>query len=91
MTKKGQFVWSQEASTAFNQLKEAITTPPLQHLPNFSKVFVVETDASYAGLGAILSQDGHPLAFISKALGVKNLGLSIYEKKFLAILLAVEK
>lgn len=38
-----------------------------------------------------MRQEGHPLAFVSKALGPKNLGLSIYEKEFLAILLAVEK
>lgn len=67
-----------------------LTTPVLK-LPDFSKPFIVETDACYYGLGVVLMQDQHPLAFLSKALGVKNLGLSIYEKEFLAILLAVEK
>lgn len=36
-------------------------------------------------------QDGHPLAFISKALGPRTLGLSAYEKEYLAILMAVEQ
>jgi len=35
-------------------------------------------------------QDGHPLAFLSKALGSKSRGLSTYEKEFMAILLAVQ-
>lgn len=67
-----------------------ITTPVLQ-LPDFEKPFVVETDASYHGIRAVLMQNGHPLAYLSKALGPKSVGLSIYEKEFLAILLAVQK
>jgi hypothetical protein len=60
-------------------------------LPNFSKPFAILTDAFDSGLGAVLMQDGHPLAFFSKALGPKTRGLSTYKKEFmsLAILLAV--
>jgi hypothetical protein len=43
------------------------------------------------GVGAILMQEGHPLAFISKALGLKTNGLSTYEKEYLAILIAVDQ
>jgi len=39
----------------------------------------------------VLSQEGRPLAFMSKALEGKHLGLSIYEKEYLAILMAVDK
>lgn len=60
-------------------------------IPDFSKVFVIETDASRLGIGAVLHQEGHPIAYISKALGPKNLGLSTYEKECLAILFAVEQ
>lgn len=67
-----------------------ITTHVLA-LPNFSETFVIETDACDTGIGAVLSQKGHPVAFYSKALGVKNSQLSTYEKEFLAILMAVEK
>lgn len=59
-------------------------------LPNFAKPFSTETDASESGVGAVLMQDGHPLAFFSKALGAKSRGLSTYEKEFMAILLAVQ-
>jgi hypothetical protein len=41
-------------------------------------------------VGAVLQQ-GHPIAYISKALGPKNMGLSTYEKECLAILFAVEQ
>ncbi|XP_040381111.1 uncharacterized protein LOC121054722 [Oryza brachyantha] len=53
-------------------------------------VFVVETNASDHGVGAVLSQDKHPLAYINKALGPKTEGLSTYEKECMAILMAVD-
>jgi hypothetical protein len=42
-------------------------------------------------VGAVLLQNGHPLAFISKALGTKTQGLSTYENEYLAILMAVQQ
>lgn len=51
----------------------------------------METDACDAGIGAVLQQEGHPIAFISKALAPKHLGMSVYEKELLAIVYAVKK
>ena len=59
-------------------------------LPDFSKPFEIETDASDKGIGVVLQQNGHPIAYISKALGPRNQMLSAYEKECLAILLAVD-
>ena len=42
-------------------------------------------------MGVILLQDGHPLAFVSKAIGPRTHGLSTYEKEYLAVLVAVEQ
>ncbi|GMI70373.1 hypothetical protein HRI_000706600 [Hibiscus trionum] len=60
-------------------------------LPNFSKEFTLETDASSKGIEVVLSQDGRPLAYLSKALGPKHTDLSIYEKEYLAILMTATK
>lgn len=64
---------------------------PVLVLPDFSKPFCIETDASNSGVGVVLLQNGHPLAFLSQALSPKNQGLSAYEKEYMAILLAVEQ
>jgi hypothetical protein len=91
LLKKGTiFQWTSLQETAFHQLKQALVTAPVLHLPDFSKPFTIETDASAKGIGAVLQQDGHPIAYISKALGPKNQGLSTYEKECLAILMAVD-
>jgi hypothetical protein len=67
-----------------------MTSVPVLALPNFKLPFVIETDACDNGVGAVLMQQGHPLAFISKALGPKNRDLSTYEKEYLAILVAID-
>uniref|UniRef100_A0A453FKE3 Reverse transcriptase/retrotransposon-derived protein RNase H-like domain-containing protein n=1 Tax=Aegilops tauschii subsp. strangulata TaxID=200361 RepID=A0A453FKE3_AEGTS len=90
LTKKG-FVWSEQATVAFNMLKQAMESTPVLALPNFQLPFVVETDACDTGIGAVLVQQGHPVAYMSKALGVKNSKLSIYEKEFMAVIMAIDK
>jgi len=51
----------------------------------------VETDACVEGIGAVLMQKGQPIAYLSKALGAKHGGLSIYEKEFLGLIMPIEK
>jgi hypothetical protein len=84
------FVWTTVHDDAFQALKTALSTAPVLALPDFHKPFSIEIDASGLGIGADLQQEGHPLAFVSKAIGVKILGLSAYEKEYMAILFAVE-
>lgn len=71
MLKKDNFQWSDSSTATFQRLKIALITTPVLALPNFAIPFVVETIASGSGIGAILMQANHPIAFISKSLGVK--------------------
>jgi hypothetical protein len=81
LLKKGSlFVWTQEQQQSFQALKDALTTAPVLALPDLTKSFVIETDASDKGIGAVVQQNGHPVAYVSKALGPKNQALSTYEK-----------
>uniref|UniRef100_A0A2N9FEI3 Reverse transcriptase n=1 Tax=Fagus sylvatica TaxID=28930 RepID=A0A2N9FEI3_FAGSY len=91
LLKKDAFLWSEKAEKAFEELKAAVSQPPVLALPDFSKTFVIECDASGFGMGAVLMQDGRPLAYYSQALKGKNLFLSTYEKELLALVLSVKK
>ncbi|XP_074306485.1 putative mitochondrial protein AtMg00860 [Silene latifolia] len=91
LLKKGGFVWSHESQVAFDTLKRALTSAPVLAVPDFTKQFIVETDASNSGIGVVLVQEDHPIAFISRALGPKWQKLSVYEKELLAIVFAVQK
>ena len=64
------FVWDSTCQAAFATLKTQLTTAPVLAYPDSTKEFVHKTDASYVGLGAILSQaqeDGklHPVSYAS--------------------------
>jgi len=85
------FQWSPEAQIAFDKVKVAMTRAPILALPNFQATFTIETDACQDGIGAVLMQQGRPIAYLSKALGEKHKALSIYEKEFLALIMAVER
>jgi hypothetical protein len=90
LTKKG-FEWTPEATVAFLALKQAMVQTPVLALPNFQLPFTVETDDGELGVGAVLMQLGHPIAYMSKSLGVMNRKLSIYEKEFMAVIMAIDK
>lgn len=91
MLKKDSFLWSEESTTAFTALKQALVTSSVLKLPDFSKKFTIETYASGRGIGAVLMQENHPIAYISKSLGPKQQALSIYERELLAIIYAIQK
>ncbi|KAK4406528.1 Retrovirus-related Pol polyprotein from transposon.6 [Sesamum angolense] len=91
LLKKDNFEWTDDATNAFESLKQAMISAPVLTLPNFSKSFVVEANACDKGIGAVLMQEHRHIAYLSNALSLRNQGLSIYEKEFLAILQAVHK
>ena len=90
-----QVVWSAECDRAFRQLKEKLCASPVLRSPDFEKEFVLQTDASDRGIGAVLSQldeDGHdhPVVFFSRKLLPREERYSTVEKECLAIKLGVQ-
>lgn len=91
LLKKNCFKWNEAAQSAFEELKTKLTQPPLLAMPDFNETFVLECDASWNGIGAVLMQKGQPIAYLSQSLKGRATILSTYEKEMLAILLAVKK
>ena len=95
MTRKSAaFKWTSSCQTAFDQLRSKLVTAPVLAYPDFGRDFILETDASINGLGAVLSQtqeDGkvHPVAYASRALSPTERNYAITELETLAVVWAV--
>ena len=92
--KQTQFTWSDECSTAFNTLKNKLIQAPVLAYPQFdltSPVFILQTDASSVGVGAILEQGGSVIAYASRALNQAEQQYSVIQKECLAIVFALKQ
>ncbi len=92
LTRKGQTEktpWGPETDLAFQQVKTALTAEPLLQAPDFGCPFLLQTDTSDTGLGAVLSQvvDGeeHPVIYISRKLTPAELRYATVEKEAWAV------
>ena len=87
--------WSDNQELSFQTLKERLTSSPILRLPDIEKPFVLRTDASNSGIGAVLLQehDGNvfPVAFASKKLLPREVNYSVMEKECLAVVWAIKK
>lgn len=94
---KRTFKWTCETEMAFSKLKSMFTSAPILSIPDPSVQFVVEVDASDAGVGAILSQrlpkdnKMHPCAFFSRRLTPTERNYGIGDRELLAVKLALEE
>ena len=89
------FLWTEKCQDAFQELKTLLINSPLLIFPDFTKPFVLETDASGAGLGAVLAQrqeDGsiHPIAYASRSLQPHERNYGITELEGLGVVWAVK-
>ncbi|GKV07030.1 hypothetical protein SLEP1_g18841 [Rubroshorea leprosula] len=66
--KSVRFKWDSEQENAFNSIKENLFSAPLLALPDFTKTFEIECDASSIGIGIVLMQEWRPIAFFSEKL-----------------------
>ena len=95
LTEEGrEFKWSDDCEGAFNRLKVALTTTPILAFPASDDQFILDTDASNIGMGAVLSQlqGGREvvIAYYSKALSKSEINYCVTRKELLAIIVAVK-
>ena len=86
LTKKNvSFTWGKAQQHAFDELKKRLTEAPLLVLPDFTKTFEIECDASGIGIGGVLMQNGRPVAYHSEKLDGARLNYPIYDKELYAL------
>ena len=83
-------VWNATLDLAFKELKDLVCKAPSLLLPDPSKPFVVETNASDYVVCAILYQDGKPIAFESKKLDSAQCRYTVQEKELFAVIHALK-
>ena len=82
--------WTQKMSDAFNEIKSKLTTAPVLHYFDPAQSIAISTDASSYGIGSVLLQNGHPVAYASAALSPAQQRYAQIEKELLAVVFACE-
>ena len=96
MTKKDAlYQWTPKCQDTFDELKQKLTQAPLLAFPDFSKSFILETDASESGLGEVLAQeqdDGmvKPICYASRTQQTHEKNHGVSELEALAVVWAVK-
>lgn len=90
LLKREAFAWTIGADQAFSDLKTALTSAPILKLPDFSKRFIVDCDASGSGFGAVLHQGDGAVAFFSRAIAPHHAKLPAYERELIGLVKAVK-
>jgi hypothetical protein len=85
VSNKKNFVWGTEQQKAFDEMKRIISKETLLSFPDFAKEFHVYTDASNTQLGAVIMQEGKPLAFYSRKMNKAQQNYTTGEQELLSI------
>jgi len=83
--KNTPWILTEECQKAFDEMKQLIATETLLVYPDFNEEFVIHTDASHKQLGAVISQNGKPIAFFSRKLNPAQTRYTTTERELLAI------
>ena len=89
--KNVQLKWTSQCQTAFDHLKQCLTTSPVLAFPDFNKTFILDTDTSDAGMGAVLSQlddnnKEHVIAYASRILSKPERQYCVTRKELLSVI-----
>lgn len=93
--KNSSFKWSEDCQQAFELIRRKLVSPPILAFPDYSKEFILDTDASDTGVGAVLSQvhdDGseHVVAYASRVLTKAERKYSVTRKELLAVVVFID-
>lgn len=91
LLKKDNFYWNSIVTNAFTKLKSVVTSAYVLILPDFTQSFTLETDASSFGIGVVLSQNKHPIAYFSKKMTPKMQAQSTYIRELYTLTESVVK
>jgi RNase H-like domain found in reverse transcriptase/Reverse transcriptase (RNA-dependent DNA polymerase)/Integrase zinc binding domain len=96
MKKDKKFEWTTECQEAFDTMKKRFTEEPVLLMPDQSKPFQIESDASKVATGMVLTQlnsngDRHPIAFLSKTFSETKRKYEIYDWEVLGIIRALKE
>ncbi|PHT65260.1 hypothetical protein T459_29685 [Capsicum annuum] len=85
LKKNRAWEWNSSCQGAFDNLKAAIIKEPILALPDFTKLFEVQTDASDFAIDGVLMQEGHPIAFESRKLNDAERRYTVHEREMTTI------
>ena len=91
--KDKKIIWEEDQQILFNLLKQKLMNAPILKFPDYSKEFIIETDALSVGLGAVLAQEyevdnsliNFPIAYASRSLSKAERNYSVTDQEGLAV------
>ena len=91
LQKKGKkFEWSQNCEESFKNLKTLLNTAPILRIVDPNKYFIVCTDTCNDGLGGVLTQEGHAIAYESRKLKIHEKNYATYDLELVAVIHALK-
>ena len=91
LTRKGEkYIWTEECTAAFEQLKKRLITAPILKTPSRTGGMVVYSDASGKGLGCVLMQHGHVIAYASRQLKPHERNYPTHDLELAAVIFALK-
>jgi hypothetical protein len=85
-----EFKWDEKCQESFDQLKERLMSPPVLIMPDLQKGFDIYCDVCGQGLGCVLMQEGHVIAYASRQLWKHELNYPTHDLELTAVVHALK-